>query len=59
MLKARQQFPGLRIHYTLNGAEPTPDDPLYTSPVKIPNASNITLRVFDTKGRGGNSIQLN
>ncbi len=58
-LKVRQQFPGLRIHYTLNGAEPTPEDPLYTSPVKIPNASNITLRVFDTKGRGGNSIQLN
>ncbi|MGB1405232.1 MAG: family 20 glycosylhydrolase, partial [Flavobacteriaceae bacterium] len=58
MLKARQQFPGLRIHYTLNGVEPTPDDPLYTTPVKIPNASNITLRVFDTKGRGGNSIQL-
>ncbi len=57
-LKVRQQFPGLRIHYNLNGSEPTTEDPLYTTPVKIPNASNITLRVFDTKGRGGNSIQL-
>lgn len=57
-LQVRQQFPGLSIHYTLDGKNPSIDDPKYTAPVKIPESSQVTLRAFDSRGRGGNSIQI-
>ncbi|MDA8948492.1 family 20 glycosylhydrolase [Flavobacteriaceae bacterium] len=58
-LKARQQFPGLTIRYTLDGKEPTPQDPQFTEPVQISESSQVVLRVFNTSGRGGNSIHIN
>jgi hexosaminidase len=58
-LHVRQQFPGLEIHYSLNGKEPTAKDPQYKEAVVVPENSTVTLRVFDSQGRGGNSIQLN
>ncbi|MDA0793588.1 MAG: family 20 glycosylhydrolase, partial [Bacteroidetes bacterium] len=58
-LHARQQFPRLEIHYSLNGKEPTAKDPQYKEAVVVPENSTVTLRVFDSQGRGGNSIQLN
>lgn len=58
-LKVRQQFPGLNIHYRLDGKEPNTEDPLYTEAVKLPKKAKVTLRVFDSKGRGGKSIQIN
>ena len=57
-LKARQQFPGLEIRYTLNGKKPSVTDHLYTSPVKIKSSDQVILRVFDSNGRGGNSIKI-
>ena len=57
-LKARQQFPGLEIRYTLNGKKPSVTDHLYTSPVKIKSNDQVILRVFDSNGRGGNSIKV-
>ena len=57
-LKARQQFPGLEIRYTLNGKKPDITDHLYTSPVKIKSNDRVILRVFDSNGRGGNSIKI-
>ena len=57
-LKARQQFPGLEIRYTLNGKKPSVTDHLYTSPVKIKSNDQVILRVFDSNGRGGNSIKI-
>lgn len=57
-LRVRQQFPGLNIHYTLNGKKPSIQDPKYTAPIKISETSQVTLRVFDSKGRGGNTIQI-
>tara|TARA_B100000963_G_scaffold160729_1_gene139870 strand:- start:10884 stop:13388 length:2505 start_codon:yes stop_codon:yes gene_type:complete len=57
-LKARQQFPGLEIRYTLNGKKPEKNDHLYTSPVKIKSNDQVILRVFDSNGRGGNSIKI-
>jgi hexosaminidase len=57
-LKARQQFPGLSIHYNLDGKEPSIKDPKYVKPIKVSESSKVMLRVFDAKGRGGNSIQI-
>ena len=57
-LEARQQFPGLEIRYTLNGKKPSVTDHLYTSPVKIKSNDQVILRVFDSNGRGGNSIKI-
>ena len=58
ILKARQLFPGLEIRYTLNGKKPSITDHLYTSPVKIKSNDQVILRVFDSNGRGGNSIKI-
>ena len=57
-LKARQQFPGLEIRYTLDGKKPEKTDQLYTFPVKIKPNDQVILRVFDSNGRGGNSIKI-
>jgi len=58
-LKVRQQFPGLSVHYTLDGTLPNTEDPLYTEAVKVSESATVTLRTFDEQGRGGNSIQIN
>ena len=57
-LIVRQQFPGLNIHYTLDGKIPNTQSLKYTEPIKIPESSVVTLRIFDSQGRGGNSIQI-
>ena len=59
VLKVRQQFPGLNIHYTLDGKVPTSKDPQFTEPLTVPESAPVTLRVFDFEGRGGNSIKIN
>ena len=58
-LKVRQQFPGLGVHYTLDGTLPNIEDPLYTEEVKVSESATVILRTFDENGRGGNSIQIN
>jgi hexosaminidase len=58
-LKVRQQFPGLSVHYTLDGSMPSTKDPLYTEAVKVSESATVTLRTFNEQGRGGNSIQIN
>jgi hexosaminidase len=58
-LKVRQQFPGLSVHYTIDGSIPSTKDPLYTEAVKVSESATVILRTFDEQGRGGNSIQIN
>ena len=48
---ANEQFPGLTIRYTTNGAEPDAKSKVYTQPV---TGNNLVFRAFDVKGRGGN-----
>ena len=57
-LIVRQQFPGQEVRYTLNGNTPTINDPIYSAPIPVKKGTQITLRTFDTMGRGGNSIPL-
>jgi len=39
---------GGEVRYTLDGSEPSKDSPLYSSPVKITETTNIKARVFGT-----------
>jgi len=50
MLYANIDFPGLSIHYTMDGSEPGTDSPVYTGPVEA--SGLVMLRSFDTRGRG-------
>lgn len=58
ILKIRQQFPGLEIRYTTDGKKPSKTDILFTKPVEIKSSDKIVVRLFDSNGRGGNSIKL-
>ena len=57
-LYANTAFPGLNIKYTLDGSLPNIESMNYNNPVKINQDDVINLRLFDNKGRGGNSIQV-
>ena len=57
-LYANTVFPGLNIKYTLDGSIPKESSETFTSPFKISNGDIINLRLFDNKGRGGNSITV-
>jgi len=56
MLRVRQQFPGLKVRYTLDGNEPDENDTLYEIPTKVNQSDQVVIRVFDNNGRGGNPI---
>ncbi len=57
-LKANVALPGLAIHYTLDGSEPTPASPRYTTPVRLEGHGEVRLRTFDTRGRGSRSVRV-
>ena len=57
-LYANSAFPGLNIKYTLDGSLPNFESMSYTNPVKINKDDIVNLRLFDNKGRGGYSIQV-
>ncbi len=54
LLKANVALPGLKIHYTLDGTEPTLQSPVYKDP--IPANAVIKLKTFDASGRSGRTI---
>ncbi len=57
-LYANSAFPGLNIKYTLDGSLPNFESMSYNNPVKINKDDIVNLRLFDNKGRGGYSIQV-
>lgn len=57
LVSANVQFPGMTIHYTTDGAEPTINSPVYQQPLK--NSSTLAFRVFTAGGRGGRTTRLN
>ncbi len=56
MVHANIQLPGLTIRYTTDGNEPTTNSTIYTS--AISQKGTIKLRAFDSKGRGGRTVQV-
>jgi len=49
-LKANVAFPGLSIHYTLDGSEPNMNSPLYEGPVEAKKP--VRLKAFSSTGKG-------
>jgi len=56
MVEANIQLPGLAIRYSSDGSEPTINSTIYTNP--ITQKGTIKLRAFDSKGRGGRTVQV-
>src|SRR2546425_7791256 len=38
--------PGVPIHYTIDGSEPTAQSPLYSSPIALTNSTFVRARTF-------------
>ena len=57
-LYANSAFPGLNIKYTLDGSIPNNESMNYKNPFKLNPDDIINLRLFDYRGRGGYSIQV-
>lgn len=55
-VQANIQLPGLTIRYTTDGTEPTINSKQYEQP--ITEKGLIKLRAFDSKGRGGRTIEI-
>jgi hexosaminidase len=53
-LKANVELPGLAIHYTTDGSEPTAKSLLYKNPVKV--SGTVKLKSFDAAGRSSRSV---
>lgn len=54
MMKANVSLPGLKIHYTIDGSEPTTQSPVYKDP--IPANVVVKLKTFDAAGRSGRTV---
>lgn len=54
LLKANVALPGLKIHYTIDGSEPTLQSPVYKDP--IPANAVVKLKTFDAAGRSGRTV---
>jgi hexosaminidase len=57
-LRANVSYPGLTIRYTIDGSIPTASSPAYDEPVRVEGSNVITLRTFDTRGRGSRSVTV-
>ncbi|MDQ2823674.1 MAG: carbohydate-binding domain-containing protein [Pseudomonadota bacterium] len=55
-IHANVALPGLALHYTLDGSDPTSSSPCYTGPVA---AASISIATFDTRGRKSRTIHFN
>lgn len=53
---ANVQFPGMTIHYTTDGTEPTAASPVYTEPVAA--TGPVKLRVFNAQNRAGRTVTI-
>ncbi|RMF27067.1 MAG: beta-N-acetylhexosaminidase [Bacteroidetes bacterium] len=54
LLHVNVAFPGLSVHYTTDGSEPTPDSPRYTEP--FPPTATTRLKTFDQRGRSSREV---
>jgi hexosaminidase len=58
-LMANIAFPGLDIHYTLDGTEPDKNSEIYIGPLNIDGSATIKLKAFDEAGNSGRTVVLN
>ncbi|MEO0001987.1 MAG: hypothetical protein RL766_2033, partial [Bacteroidota bacterium] len=53
---ANIQLPGMTIRFTTDGSEPTASSVVYSQPIATKGL--IRFRAFDSKGRGGRTIEI-
>jgi len=58
-LHANVALPGLAVHYTLDGLEPTARSPRFDMPVPVSGVREVKLATFDTRGRASRIVTLN
>ncbi|CAN7590436.1 family 20 glycosylhydrolase [Massilia sp. LjRoot122] len=58
VLHANVALPGLAVHYTLDGLEPTSRSPRYAGPVAVDDAREVKLASVDTRGRASRIVTL-
>ncbi len=56
-LAANVQFPGMTIHYTTDGTDPTATSLVYTEPISA--TGMVKLTVFNAAGRAGQPVTIN
>ena len=56
LVTVNQQLPGMTIRYTTDGSEPVSTSAVYNGPTKL--TGYVKMRVFDTKGRGGETSSI-
>ncbi|GAB3382066.1 family 20 glycosylhydrolase [Massilia agri] len=59
LLHANVALPGLAVHYTVDGLDPSVHSPRYAAPVAVSDARVLKLATFDTRGRGSRIVTLN
>lgn len=52
--KANVALPGIRIHYTTDGSEPTQQSAIYNNP--IPAIGTLKFKTFDVSGKAGRTV---
>jgi len=57
-LEANVALPGLAVHYTLDGSDPTVRSPRYAGPVALGGTRTVKLASFDTRGRASRIVTL-
>lgn len=58
VLRANVAFPGLGLHYTVDGSDPGVGSPRYDRPVLLPAGARVKLASFDTRGRASRIVVL-
>lgn len=56
-LIANSTYPGLTIHYSTDGTEPTRTSTVYKEPVPV--SGKVKLKAFDAAGRGSLTMEVN
>ncbi len=55
-LRANVEYPGLTLHYTTDGTDPTLASPHYTKPVVVKGP--VTLKSFDAAGKASHRVNV-